>query len=77
LRRSAPWAPAGAHSALNAWGRLPVLFLAAGFDTALGGIIVSMTGWIVMAAVIGVLALTKQLPVRLPEEQPAGVAAGA
>ena len=68
LATRSPWVAALAHASLNAWGGLPLLFLAAGFDTAYGGIIISMTGWIVLGVVIGILVLTKQLPVKLPEE---------
>jgi len=69
LKARSPWVAAVAHGSLNAWGALPVVFLAAGFDTAFGGIIISMTGWIVMGVVIGILVLAKQLPVKMPEEQ--------
>lgn len=76
LATLSPWAPALAHGSLNAMAGLPLLFLAAGFDTATGGFVLSVTGWVVMAAVIGILVLTKQLPVRMPEAQPAAIAAG-
>lgn len=68
LATRSPWVAALAHGSLNAWAGLPLLFLAAGFDMAYGGTIISMTGWIVMGVVIGILVLTKQLPVKLPEE---------
>ena len=72
LSTRSPWVAALAHASLNAWGGLPLLFLAAGFDTAYGGTIISMTGWIVMGVVIGILVLTRQLPVKLPEGPLAG-----
>jgi membrane protease YdiL (CAAX protease family) len=68
LATRSPWVAALAHASLNAWGGLPLLFLAAGFDTAYGGTIISITGWVVMGVVIGILVLTKQLPVKLPVE---------
>jgi hypothetical protein len=68
LATRSPWVAGLAHASLNAWGGLPLLFLAAGFDTAYGGTIISMTGWVVLGVVIGILVLTKQLPVKLPEE---------
>jgi membrane protease YdiL (CAAX protease family) len=73
LKTRSPWAPALGHASLNAWGGLPILFLVPGFDTAYGGIIISVTGWVVLAAVIGVLVLTRQLPVRMQEEQATAV----
>jgi uncharacterized membrane protein len=55
---------------LNAWAGFSFILLLPGFDTALGGSIFSLTGWIVMAAVIGVLVWSKQLPVKMAEEVP-------
>ena len=68
LKTRSPWSAAIAHGSVNAWGSLPVLFLLPGFDALFGGIILSLTGCIVMALFIGFLILIKQLPVKLPED---------
>ena len=44
-----------------------MVFLLPGFDTLFGGIILSLTGCIVLAAFIGFLVLIKQMPVKMPE----------
>lgn len=67
LRTRSPWAAAIAHGSINAWAALPVVFLVPGFDTAVGGMILSATGFVVLALFIGLLMLTKGLPV---EEEP-------
>jgi membrane protease YdiL (CAAX protease family) len=71
LKTRSPWAAALAHGSINAWGGLPMVFLIPGFDTFFGGIILSLTGCIVLAAFIGFLVLIKQMPVKLPEEESA------
>jgi len=71
LKTRSPWAAALAHGSINAWGGLPLVFLIPGFDTLFGGIILSLTGCIVLLAFIGFLVLIKQMPVKMPEEQPA------
>jgi membrane protease YdiL (CAAX protease family) len=67
LEARSPWVAALAHGSLNAWGGLPLLFLKPGLDTALGGTLTSLPGWIVMGFFIGWLVLTKRLPVRAKE----------
>jgi uncharacterized protein len=63
LRTRSPWVAAIAHSSINAWAALPVVFLVPGFDTAIGGMILSVTGFIVLALFVGLLLVTKGLPV--------------
>ncbi len=68
LKTRSPWVAALAHGAINAWAGLPFLFLKPGFDTALGGTLTSIPGWLVMGLFIGWLILTKRLPVQAWEE---------
>jgi membrane protease YdiL (CAAX protease family) len=63
LRTRSTWSAALAHGSINAWGGLPIIFLLPGFDTAIGGTILSATGLIVLALFVGLLVLTKGLPV--------------
>jgi membrane protease YdiL (CAAX protease family) len=72
LETRSPWVAALAHGSINAWAGLPYLFLKPDFDTALGGTLTSLPGWLVMGLFIGWLALTKRLPVRTEEEARAG-----
>ena len=73
LNTRSPWVAALAHGSINAWAGLPFLFLKPGFDTALGGALTSIPGWIVMCLFIGWLMLSKRLPVNIQEEaQPFG-----
>jgi uncharacterized protein len=76
LKTRSPWSAALAHGSVNAWGGLPMVFLLPGFDMLYGGIILSLTGCIVLAAFIGFLVLIKQLPVKMPEEQVIPIPAG-
>ena len=73
LNTRSPWVAALAHGSINAWAGLPFLFLKPGFDTALGGALTSIPGWIVMCLFISWLMLSKRLPVNIQEEaQPFG-----
>ncbi|MGD8403843.1 MAG: type II CAAX endopeptidase family protein [Anaerolineales bacterium] len=73
LNTRSPWVAALAHGSINAWAGLPFLFLKPGFDTALGGALTSIPGWVVMGLFIGWLVLSKRLPVDVQEEaQPVG-----
>jgi len=65
LRTQSTWSVAIAHGSINAWAGLAIVFLVPGFDTAFGGSIVSITGFIVLALFIVFLMLTKGLPVGL------------
>lgn len=72
LKTRSPWAPALAHGAFNAVAGVSFFFLAPeGLDTALAGSPLGVAGWLAMAVVIGGLLLFKQLPVALPDSQPA------
>ena len=62
-----PWVAAVAHGSLNAWAGLPILFLVPGYDTALGGTLTSITGWVVMLLFIGWLIWSRRLPVQEDE----------
>lgn len=63
LNTRSPWVAGIAHGSLNAWAGLPILFFVPGYDTALGGTLTSITGWVVMALFIGWLAWSRRLPV--------------
>jgi membrane protease YdiL (CAAX protease family) len=63
LETRSSWAAGLAHGSMNAWGGFPFFILAPGFNLLLGGTVSSITGWVVMAAFVGLLVLTKRLPV--------------
>ena len=63
LASGSVWVPTIAHGALNAIGGLPLLLLTP-FDTAIGGMLTSLIGWIPMLAFIAWLAWSGRLPVR-------------
>ncbi len=68
LNTRSPWVAGIAHGSLNAWAGMPYLFLSPGFDTALGGTVTSLIGFVLMAVFICWLVLTKRLPVQVREE---------
>jgi membrane protease YdiL (CAAX protease family) len=57
-----PWVAALGHGSLNAVAGLPVLFMKPGFDTALGGTLASLAGWIPLAIFAAWLIVSKRLP---------------
>ncbi|OJT25823.1 hypothetical protein BO221_08210 [Archangium sp. Cb G35] len=63
------WSAVIAHGSLNAVGPVVMMLGHAGSppDTALVGI-TGWPGWLLLAALVGVLVLTRQLPVRPPDE---------
>ncbi len=63
LKTMSPWSAALAHGSLNAWAGLPFIFLMPNFDKAIGGSVLSVTGWLVLGIAIVVLVIAKQLPV--------------
>ncbi len=71
LNTLSPWVAGLAHGSLNAWAGLPVLFLKPGYDTALGGTLTSITGWMVMVLFIGWLVWNRRLPVRILQQDAA------
>jgi len=64
LNTQSPWAAALGHGAINASAGLPVLFLAEGFDMALGGTLASVAGWIGLTLFVGWLIFSRRLPVK-------------
>ncbi len=63
LNTRSPWVAALGHGAVNASPGLAMHFLKPGFDTALGGLILGVAGWIVMSIFIAWLVITKRPPV--------------
>jgi uncharacterized protein len=68
LKTRSPWVAALAHGSLNASPGLAVFFLKPGFDTAWGGTLLGLAGWIPMALFIGWLVWTKRLPVPMTQK---------
>ena len=66
LNTRSPWVAALAHGAVNASPGLAIFFLKPGFDTAFGGSILGLAGWIPMALFTAWLLQTKRLPVPAP-----------
>lgn len=62
LRTRSPWAPALAHGSLNATAGLPLLLLSVP-DTAIGGTLLSLSGWVALALFVAWLVLTQRLSV--------------
>jgi uncharacterized protein len=67
LASGSVWAPTLAHGSLNAVTSTPLLLLTP-VDTALGGTLLGLIGWIPMLAFIGWLAWSGRLPVTLPKD---------
>jgi membrane protease YdiL (CAAX protease family) len=66
LKTKSPWAPAFSHGTVNAVAGLPLLFLT-DTDISLGGVLTSVSGWIVLAALVGFMIGIKEIPVRNDE----------
>lgn len=64
LETKSSWAPALAHGSVNAWGGFPLIVLLPGFNLLLGGFVTSLVGWVIMAVLVGLLILTKRLPLK-------------
>jgi membrane protease YdiL (CAAX protease family) len=62
LKTKSPWAPALGHGTVNAVAGLPLLFLT-GTNLSLGGALTSVSGWIVLAALVGIMFGVGELPV--------------
>ncbi|MFQ5858257.1 MAG: lysostaphin resistance A-like protein [Anaerolineae bacterium] len=62
LASGSVWVPAIAHGALNAIAGLPFLLLTP-FDTAIGGMLTSIIGWIPLVAFVAWLVWSGRLPV--------------
>ncbi len=69
LSSGSVWVPTIAHGALNAIAGLPLLVLTE-FDTAVGGMLTSLIGWIPLTGFVVWLAWTNRLPVVLAADQP-------
>ena len=69
LNTKSPWVAALGHGAVNASPGLAIYFLKPGFDTAVGGLIFGVSGWIPMIVFILWLVSSKQMPVSLQVEQ--------
>jgi membrane protease YdiL (CAAX protease family) len=72
LNTRSPWAAALGHGAVNASPGLALFFLKPGFNTALGGSLLGLAGWIAMSILIAWLVLTKRLPVPLAKDPSVG-----
>ena len=66
LKTRSPWAPALGHGTVNAVASLPLIFLT-GTSLSLGGALTSVSGWIALAILAGVLAGMKEIPLRSEE----------
>ncbi len=69
LKTRSPWVAALGHGAVNASPGLALFFLTPGFDTALGGSLLGVAGWLAMSVFIAWLVLSKRLPVPSLEEK--------
>ncbi|MGB2955340.1 MAG: CPBP family intramembrane glutamic endopeptidase [Anaerolineales bacterium] len=61
LKTKSPWAPALAHGTVNAVAGLPLLFLT-DVNLPLGGSLTSVSGWLALAALVGVLYWKREIP---------------
>ncbi len=63
LKTKSPWAPALAHGTVNAVAGLPLLFLT-DVNLSLGGSLTSVSGWLALAALVGILCWKKEIPLK-------------
>ncbi len=63
LNTRSPWAPALAHGSINAVASLSLMFLAPGFNSALGGTLASVMGWIPLGVFVLWLMFSRRVPV--------------
>ena len=63
LKTRSPWAPALGHGTVNAVASLPLLFLT-GTSLTLGGALTSISGWIALALLTGMLIGLGEIPVK-------------
>lgn len=75
LSTRSPWVAALCHGAVNASPGLAIYFLKPGFDSALGGLILGLAGWIPMTLFIVWLVWSRRLPVSQPAQTAADVTA--
>ncbi len=63
LKTKSPWAPALAHGTVNAVAGLPLLFLT-DVNLSLGGSLTSVSGWLALAALVGILCWKKEISLK-------------
>jgi len=63
LKTRSPWAPALAHGTVNAVAGLPLLFLT-DVNLSLGGSLTSVSGWLALAALVGILYWKREIPLK-------------
>ena len=63
LKTKSPWAPALAHGTVNAVAGLPLLFLT-DVNLSLGGSLTSVSGWLALAALVGILCWKREIPLK-------------
>jgi membrane protease YdiL (CAAX protease family) len=63
LKTKSPWAPALAHGTVNAVAGLPLLFLT-DVNLSLGGSLTSVSGWLALAVLVGILYWKREIPLR-------------
>jgi len=63
LKTKSPWAPALAHGTVNAVAGLPLLFLT-DVNLSLGGSLTSVSGWLALAALAGILFWKREIPLK-------------
>ncbi|MCD4802657.1 MAG: CPBP family intramembrane metalloprotease [Anaerolineales bacterium] len=63
LKTKSPWAPALAHGTVNAVAGLPLLFLT-DVNLSLGGSLTSVSGWLALAALVGILYWKREIPLK-------------
>jgi membrane protease YdiL (CAAX protease family) len=69
LASGSVWVAAAAHASVNMTSGLVPYYFGGKYDSAFGGTIFSMVGWIPIVAFIAWLASTRRLPVDTPEAQ--------
>jgi membrane protease YdiL (CAAX protease family) len=63
LKTKSPWAPALAHGTVNAVAGLPLLFLT-DVNLSLGGSLTSVSGWLALAVLVGILCWKREIPLK-------------
>jgi len=66
LKTKSPWDPALAPGTVKAVAGFPLLFLTEA-NLSLGGSITSVSGWLALAALVGILYWKKETPLRQEE----------
>jgi membrane protease YdiL (CAAX protease family) len=66
LKTKSPWAPALAPGTVKTVAGFPLLFLTEA-NLSLGGSLTSVSGWLALAALVGILYWKKETPLRQEE----------